>query len=316
MYRALAALALVLMMGDEMRKGFTNRTGAENDSPIPAERARKAKRITLRWFVILFGTYAVTCMFVNLFQSKLIYFPTRGAYRTTPADVGLPFESVNLTTKDGVEIAGWFVGREGGTGTILYCHGNAGDISDRIGALKLMHGLGFEVFLIDYRGFGMSQGNPTEQGTYLDAEAAWSHLVEVRGVVPSRIVLFGESLGGAVAVELATRHSPAALVVQATFTSLVDVGRQHYPLLPVDWLLRFRYDSLSKIGRVVCPKLFIHSTDDELVPIVLARRLFEAAAEPKQFLETPGGHNTGGFDYNAKTTSRFREFMEHSVFVP
>jgi len=137
--------------------------------------------------------------------------------------------------------------------------------------------------------------------------------VASRGETPARIAVMGESLGGAVAIELASRRGGGALVVESTFTSLVDIGRLHYPLLPVRWLLRHRYDSLEWIGGIACPKLFIHARDDELVPLSNARKLFEHAREPKQFLETPGGHNTGGFTYNAEYVARVGAFLDAAL---
>ncbi|MCH7995736.1 MAG: alpha/beta hydrolase, partial [Planctomycetes bacterium] len=128
-----------------------------------------------------------------------------------------------------------------------------------------------------------------------------------------RIVLFGRSLGGAVAIELARRHNPAALVVESTFTSLVDVGRHHYPLLPVSLIATHRFDSLSKIGGIACPKLFLHGTDDALIPIDLGRALYDAAQSPKRFLETPGGHNNSGFTYSSEYTQLMTEFVNGAV---
>jgi fermentation-respiration switch protein FrsA (DUF1100 family) len=164
--------------------------------------------------------------------------------------------------------------------------------------------------IVDYRGFGKSQGHPSESGTYLDAQAAWDHLTQVRGTPDRSIIVMGESLGGAVAIDLALRHPPAALVVQSTFTKLADVAAIQYPLLPVRWLLRHHYDSIDKVGRITCPKLFIHSTDDMLIPIANGKALFNAASEPKQFLLTPGGHNEGGFMYSQEYTATLKTFLD------
>jgi fermentation-respiration switch protein FrsA (DUF1100 family) len=246
---------------------------------------------------------------VGFLQGRLIYFPSRG-YAATPADVGLAFEDLTLTTSDGVGIAAWYVPCEAAKGTLIFAHGNGGNIADRLHAVKLLHGMGMNVLIFDYRGYGRSEGRPTESGTYEDAAAAWRYLTENRGQSPERIVLFGESLGGAVAIETARRYRPAALVVESTFTSLVDVGRLHYPLLPVRLLLRYRYDSIDKVGAITCPKLFIHGRDDTLVPLDNARRLFEAAAKPKQFLETPGDHNEAGFTYAPEYTQRLAVFLD------
>lgn len=272
------------------------------------KRDRSVSRRVGRWVAVVALTYLGVCVFITLLQSRLIYFPTRD-YPVTPADIGLEFEDLTLETSDGVAIAAWYVPRLDPKGSVIFCHGNAGNISDRLHSIKLLHGLGLNVLIFDYRGYGRSKGRPTEAGTYEDAVATWQYLVEMRGESPDRVVLFGRSLGGAVAIELARRHTPAALIVESTFTSLVDVGRLHYPLLPVRLLLTYRYDSLDKVSQIKCPKLFIHGRDDELIPIDNGRRLFAAAAEPKQFLETPGGHNEAGFTYSMEFTDRLAAFI-------
>ena len=187
--------------------------------------------------------------------------------------------------------------------------------------------MGIGVLIFDYRGFGLSEGRPTERGTYEDADAAWRYLIETRGERPERVVLFGRSLGGAVAIELARRlmnrptepgkpgvagsvPQPAALVVESTFTSILDIGRVHYPFLPIRLLVTYRYASIEKVGHISCPKLFMHGRDDTLIPLSNGRKLFEAAAEPKRFIETPGEHNEAGFTYSPEFTDRLRAFLE------
>ncbi len=278
----------------------------------PVSRRRKVVVSIRRLFVVALATYLGVCVFVNLLQTRLIYFPTR-AYDRTPADVGLSYENLTLNTEDGVRVAAWYVAHPRAKGSILFCHGNAGNISDRLVALQSLHQLGYNVLALDYRGYGRSEGRPGEAGTYRDAEAAWRYLVDDLSQPADRVVLFGESLGGAVVIELASRHDPGALVVESTFTSLVDIGRLHYPLLPVGWILRHRYESISRVASIRCPKLFIHARDDELIPIANARKLFAAAQDPKEFLETPGGHNTGGFSFSHEYTQRFGAFLDEAL---
>jgi fermentation-respiration switch protein FrsA (DUF1100 family) len=262
-----------------------------------------------RLAAIVLLTYLGVCVLVALLQSRLIYFPTRG-YPVTPADVGLTFEDLTLTTNDGISIAAWYVPHPEAKGTILFCHGNAGNISDRLHSIKVLQAMGMNVLIFDYRGYGRSTGRPSERGTYEDADAAWRYLTETRGQPPDRIVPFGRSLGGAVAIDLAKHHAPAALVVESTFTNLVDVGRLHYPLLPVRLLLSYRYDSVDKVPLIACPKLFFHGEDDSLIPIENGRKLFDAAADPKQFVTTPGDHNESGFTYSTEFTNRLEAFLE------
>ncbi|MHC4065545.1 MAG: alpha/beta hydrolase [Planctomycetota bacterium] len=261
-----------------------------------------------RVLIIAMLTYAGVCGLVYIFQARLLYHPSRDCH-ATPADLGLEFEDLTLTTADGLKIAAWYIPSPAPAGTILFCHGNAGNNSDRLVTIRILRSLGYDVLIFDYRGYGRSEGRPDEQGTYRDAQAAWNYLVETRGVPPKRVILLGRSLGGAVAVELAKRQEPAALVVEASFTSLADVARMHYPVLPVRLLCRFSYDSVEKVPSIACPKLFLHATEDELVPLQIGRRLYAAAADPKRFIETPSGHNTGGFTYSPRYTAELGAFL-------
>lgn len=283
-------------------------TADEDFQPAGRVRFRRARRLV----VTAVATYAAVCALLCLFQSHLIYFPSRDCH-ATPSDVGLSFEDLRLETSDGVSIAAWYIPHSHAKGSVIFCHGNAGNIADRLHSVKLLCNLGYNVLIFDYRGYGQSEGSPNEAGTYEDAEAAWRYLVEVRGESPRRVVVFGRSLGGAVAIELASRHTPAALVVESTFTRLTDIGRIHYPLIPVGLLLTNRYDSLNKVPAIPCPKLFLHGIDDELIPVGNARTLFEAAASPKQFVETPGGHNTGGFTYGPEYAAQLGAFVDAAL---
>lgn len=291
----------------------------ERADPECGTKARRPRIVWRRILVIAVLTYLGVCMLVERLQSKLIYFPTAN-YSGTPADRGLAFEDLTLVTSDGVAIAAWYVPNLDAIGSIIFCHGNAGNISDRLGTIQALHRLSVNVLIFDYRGYGRSEGRPSEEGTYLDAEAAWHYLVETRGQSPDRIVLFGRSLGGAVAIELAKRlhepaspgigeTAPAGLIVESTFTNLVDVGKLHYPYLPVSLIVTHRYNSIGKLPGITCPKLFIHGSDDTLIPIENGRKLFDAAEEPKQFLETPGGHNDGGFMYSPAYTRPLEAFL-------
>ncbi len=254
--------------------------------------------------VTVVAVYAGICLLVYLTQARLVYFPSRDI-EATPRSLGLDYEDLKLKASDGVELSAWFVPCERSRGTVLFCHGNAGNISHRLGAIRMFHDLGFAILLFDYRGYGQSQGSPTERGTYLDAEAAWDWLVSERKVAPQQVVIFGESLGGAVAAWLAREHTPGALVLQSTFTSLPDVGARLYWWLPVRLLSRFRYDARSCVRQVKCPVLVAHGQSDEIVPYALGRRLFDAANEPKEFLELSGSHNDGVLPADASGLDAF-----------
>lgn len=226
-----------------------------------------------------------------LFEKQLIYFPTR-AHDATPAGLGLAHEEVELRAADGVRLHGWFLPAKGSRLTLLLFHGNAGNVSHRLDrALMLQLRLKVDTFLVDYRGYGRSEGSPDEAGTYADARAAHRWLV-ARGIGPERLVLFGESLGSAVATQLATEVASRALVLESPFTSVPEMARAVYPFLPLWPFVRTRYDTLSKVSRLRVPLLVLHGERDEVVPFAQGRRVFEAAPEPKRFHAIPGaGHN-------------------------
>jgi fermentation-respiration switch protein FrsA (DUF1100 family) len=231
-----------------------------------------------------------------IFEEKLIYFPS-GELEAAPAALGLEHEEVSLVSSGGIRLHAWFLPARPGAGrfTMLVCHGNAGNISHRLERALAMHReLRADVLLFDYRGFGLSEGNPDEKGTYEDALAAYRYLTEVRGVVPERIVLFGESLGAAVAVELSSRVPAGALVLESPFTSIAAMAKVAYPFLPAVWV-RTKYDNLGKIGRVSIPLLVIHGTRDETVPFAQGQELFFAAGEPKTFLGVEGAGHTDSY---------------------
>lgn len=240
-----------------------------------------------------------------LFEERLIYFPT-DELDVTPSALGLRHDEIELVTSDGERLHAWFlpspVDRETERMTVLVCHGNAGNISHRLDlTLRLHANLAADVLLFDYRGFGRSSGKPNEAGTYEDVRAAYGYLVEQRGIDEGRIVLFGQSLGAAVALQLATEVDPRALVLEAPFTSVRDMASEVYPFLPNGWV-RTRYDNLEKIGSLELPLFIIHGTEDATVPFAHGQTLFDAAPEPKRFLAVEGaGHSdaavVGGENY-------------------
>lgn len=258
--------------------------------------------------------YGAVLLLVFLFQPRLIYFPqVERELATTPRAAGLDFEDVALHTADGVKLHGWWVPARNARGTVLLMHGNAGNISHRLGYLTMFSRLGYSVLLFDYRGYGKSGGSPEEEGTYRDAEAAWQHLTEARKLNPQEIVILGESLGGGVATWLAFKYPPRALVLASTFTSVPDLGAQVYPWLPVRLLARIVYDNLARIREVKVPVLIAHSRGDDIIPFTHGQALFAAAHEPKQFLELAGGHNEGFLFAREEWITAVRTFLEKST---
>jgi fermentation-respiration switch protein FrsA (DUF1100 family) len=268
------------------------------------------------WYLLLTGValYALVCLAAWLWQDRLVWYPGP-APSSTPAAIGAPFEELELRAKDGATLHAWHVKSATPRGAVLVCHGNAGSIENRLHLAQAFHAMGFDVLLFDYRGYGKSRGTLSEEGTYLDAEAALDHLV-ARGFGPGRTAVFGESMGGAVAIELATRRSFAALLVEDTFTSLADVGATVYPWLPVRWLSRTKYASIDKLGGLSVPLLVIHSPDDRLVPFAHGERLHADHPGPKAFLRTGGAHGAGGFLESPDWTQAVRRFLEEHVHGP
>ena len=246
-------------------------------------------RVVMPYLLLLTLGYLTICIGIYAFQGRLVYFP-ESEIGATPGDLGLEYRDVYFEATDGVKLHGWFVPAETARGTILFCHGNAGNISGRVPLIQIFNRLGLSVLAFDYRGYGLSEGTPSEEGTYRDVFAALDHLEEHEGIPASEVILMGRSIGGGVAIRLAEARELGGLIVDSSFTSATDLGQKVYWWLPVRLLARYRYDSLSRIGEIRCPSLFIHSLDDEVVPIAMGRRLYEAAPEPKQFLEIRGGH--------------------------
>lgn len=244
-------------------------------------------------------------MYVRYLEDRSIFYPARDL-AATPAALGLPFEDVFIKTQDNVTIHGWLVKSTTARGTLLFFHGNAGNIGDRLEKIRLFHQMGLHVLIIDYRGYGKSQGRPSETGIYKDAVAAYDYLRTRQDISASKIVGYGASLGGAAAIDLATKRDLTALIVDSSFTSAADMAKRVYPFIPA-FLIRTKLDSLGKIHNITIPKLFIHSREDELVPFALGEKLYQAAPPPKEFLEISGGHNTA-FDES-------QEKMMHGIMA-
>lgn len=228
---------------------------------------------------------------IRALLNSLLYFPTREIDRT-PEQAGLDWRDVAIETDDGERLHGWWIGAGSApAGHLLLCHGNAGNVADRVLHASLLTAVGFDVLMFDYRGYGRSSGKPSEQGTYTDARAALACLMRKPGVDASRVIYLGESLGGAVAVELALAHPPAGLVLLSTFASVREMRRVHYPFVPAA-LVPDAYPTLQRIRELRAPLLVVHGEGDEIVPLSQARALFEAAPEPKRLHVVAGvGHN-------------------------
>lgn len=313
------------------------------DKHAPTPRRPGWKRRLLRTALAILTICLLLLLMLALLQRRLIYFPSRQAH-IDPQQAGLPVgrvHTITLETDDGVQLHGWHVLPNGqvaadrdacdrqlelGRPVVLYFSGNAGNRLYRPEEFEVFTQLGCDVFIFDYRGYGENAGSPTEQALAADAQAVWKYATDQRNVAPDRIILYGESLGGGVAVRLASELSesgtpPGALVLRSTFTSLVDMGSYHYPCLPVRLLMVDRFPSVDRIPSVTCPILQIHGVQDNIIPIKFGRRLFEAAPEtsttgiPKRFVElSEADHNDVILVAEPEMRNAVEEFLE-TVFV-
>ena len=259
--------------------------------------------------------YVLLALMLFLCQDRMVFLsnlPGR-ALTATPRDAGFDYEDVTLETSDGLKLHGWYVPAAQARGVVLFLHGNAGNISHRLDSIAIFRELGLDTLIIDYRGYGQSQGKPSEQGTYLDAEAAWHYLVSNREVAADRIIVFGRSLGGAVAAWLANQYRPAALIIESSFSSALDMARKLYPFMPVRLITRLDYPVKLYVSRLHCPLLVIHSRDDEIIPFTMAEAIYNSAAEPKSLLEIWGDHNNGFLLSGDRYLSGLNEFIQENL---
>jgi len=256
----------------------------------------KPQNTIIKYFTGSFRLTYIIALLLIFFscQSKFVYHPDKQIIGT-PKDKGLNFESVSLETQDKIRISGWWIPAHKPRGVVLFCHGNAGNISYRLESIKIFNKLGLSVFIFDYRGYGKSKGEPSESGTYLDAVAAWDYLIKKRNICPNDIIIFGRSLGGSIAAWLATGHNSRMLIAESTFTSIEELGKNLFPSFFVSLILSYKYSTIEYIKNVQCPVLIIHSVDDDLIPFEHGMRLFESAKGEKELLKIHGSHNEAFF---------------------
>ena len=250
--------------------------------------------MSIFWSIILvvFIAYTILALALYFMQSTFLYSPVREV-PYNPGDISLPFEKVIFETEDGLKLSAWYIPAEKAELTVLFCHGNGGNMTHRLDTINILNELGLNCFIFDYRGYGSSEGKPTEQGTYLDAEAAYRWLAENKRTAPDNIILFGRSLGGSIAAYLATKVETRGLIVESSFTSYVDIGRKFYPYMPIRLAATYSYKTIDYIQQVHCPVMIIHSRNDEVIPFEFGLRLYDTANEPKEFVEIFGTHNDG-----------------------
>jgi hypothetical protein len=259
-------------------------------------------------FFILF-LYMFFGLTLYLGQSKMIFLPEK-RLESAPDRIGLDYEKIRFKTHDGLRLFGWYMPIEQEKGVVLFFHGNAGNISHRLDSLALFHALGYSTFIFDYRGYGRSEGTPTEEGLYLDAEAAWQYLIEEKKVKPEDVILFGRSLGGALAAHISSLHAAGGCILESAFTSAKDMAASLYPMYPARFICRFNFNTLESVLKKKSPLLVVHSPADEIIPFSHGRKIFAAAAAPKTFLEITGDHNSGFLVSGANYENGLQRFLQ------
>ncbi len=260
--------------------------------------------------LVLAGSFYI---FYPKIESFFVFFP-EASFEATPNELNLQYEDVYFPTKDGEKLHGWFFPLDKESPIILFCHGNAGNISHRLENVELLLDQKIQVLIFDYRGYGKSSGSPSEKGLYLDGLAAYDYLTKRRAFMANNIILFGRSLGAAVAIEISLRREVRSLIIEGAFTSTKEMARTMALFYPFSYLMPAHYNNLEKIARIRRPKLVIHGTEDEIVPFLMGRRLFEAAKEPKYFFAVNGAsHNdtfVAGGDKYAETIRKFADDLQ------
>jgi len=249
--------------------------------------------------------------FIRFIEQKSLYFPFK-AIEATPKAIGLNYEDVTVTTEDGIEITGWFIPSVTPRATILLSHGNGGNISHRLDKIKILNDLNLDILIYDYRGYGMSSGKPSENGLYTDAQAMYDYLKNEKMVPPEKIIAYGESLGGAVSIDLAGKRDVGAIVIESGFTSIHDMAKSVFLYVP-EFVLSTRFDSLDKIKRLNIPKLIMHSPSDDIIPFSHGKKLFDNAVDPKVFVQLQGGHNDGFLVSGELYSKAINEFVTIEV---
>ena len=275
-------------------------------------------RFILNRLIIIAVASIMAMALLRSIENRFIFLPPRYPEGFPAARVYPPgLEEIWLTTEDGVRLNAWFLANHASPKVLLWFHGNATNIGQQLDELETYSRLGTNIFAIDYRGYGKSEGSPTEAGVYRDADAAYRYLVDQRHFAPANIIVYGHSLGGAVAIDLAARCECGGLIVESSFTNTGDMARRMFHVPFIEHLPRSRFDSLAKIARVRCPVLVIHGTRDPVVPFSMGQKLYDAAPEPKSFLPVEGGEHDSIFTSGGeKYWDRLQAFVNRSPVIP
>lgn len=268
----------------------------------------------MSWLVTLLVVYAGIVAGMYLLQRQVLYYPAKSGM-TTEMLGAWGIEEIFLTAADGIRLQAWWLSGEEGLPVLIYYHGNAGNLENRLDKLAAFRNAGFSVLALSYRGYGKSEGSPHEAGLYMDAWAALDYVQREKGVDLQRVMLYGESLGSGVAIQMATEYALGGVVLEAPYTSVVRRGAEIYPWLPVKYLMKDQYNSIGKIAQVKAPLLIFHNETDHVIPIRHGRALFAAANEPKQAYWLNGRSHVD-FDWPDVAEKMKRFAVDQGVFAP
>lgn len=273
------------------------------------------KTLRALWSLLIMALTAIISMgaFIYFFQDKFVYVPDK-QLTVNPGNASLKYDDVELTAKDGTLLHAWYVNAENPKGVILFCHGNAGNLSDRVDTVKIFHELEMDVMIFDYRGYGKSEGSPSEKGTYQDAEAAWDYLVQKKEIPPDKIIIVGRSMGGAIAAKLASEKESAGTVIESAFISIPEIAHDLYPFLPlISVFSKIRYPTNDYIKKINTPIMLVHSVDDEIVNIRHGEKNFKDANNPKKFIKLSGSHNDCYFNCESVYRKAYKDFIQDCI---
>jgi uncharacterized protein len=283
--------------------------GDENSVPF----IKKLKKKLIRqMYIILIATvsaYLLVCLLLVCFQNRFVFVPRSNLF-ITPKECKLEYEDLSLKSSDGNTINAWYVPAKDAEYTVLFCHGNAGNLSNRIETVDHYHRLGFNFLIFDYPGYGKSTGGPTDKNILESAEAAWKYLTENRKIPENKIIVIGRSLGGVPASHLAAKYKPAMLCSEAAFISSKEVAKDIMPILPTSILVRINLPTGKNIAKANCPVLIIHSPHDEIIKYRHGKALFKLAPEPKELHSLGGGHNDCWFVDQKNYGNIFKKFLD------
>lgn len=265
--------------------------------------------------VVAIVIVATKRMFENFIERNFVFYPVK-PLAFSPPEWGMEYEDVFFETRDGLKLNAWLITAGEDSPMVLWFHGNAGNIADRVENARFLYDRGLSVFLVDYRGYGKSEGEPSEKGIYKDGQAAYEYLVSERGIAPQSLVVFGRSLGSVVAVRVASDvgNRCAGVILETAMTNMADMARVHYPVIPGLGSLKRKFDSIGRIASISAPILFIHGDMDELVPYELGRRLYDAATAEKEFYTIRGAHHNDTYVVGGKEYfDRFERFVREKT---